>query len=439
MRTVLADHVALQARQIRFLVTGVINTALDFAVFTALLRLADLAAFYANLAAFTVAVCCSYLLSRFWSFADRRGGSSVSFLLWMAAIALSASWLLARLVAAGLHVALAKVAVTALVMVLSYSAMNLLVFRADRARTALLGGLAALLASVGLTQALSPDTEPRGLPKDMRALYFDTARPPVETGLKVYHLGHSLVGRDMPAMLQQLAGDGHDYRSQLGWGTSLSQHLRGPDAIPGYAEENDHLHFEPLSEVLTSPDYDVLVFTEMIGLDAAIRYHDSAAAVRELIETAHAANPDLSFALYETWHPLNEGDWVARIPEDRATMWEPALLAPAIEAAGGAPVRIIPAGTVMAELVRRAEATAGGIGGMTSRHDLFSDNIHLNDLGQYLVALTHYTSLYRTSPEGLPHRLRRADGTPAQAPTPELAREMQRVVWQVVSSSPLYR
>ena len=426
-------------RQIRFVITGVINTALDFVVFASLLRFTGLEAFHANLAAFTAAVCCSYMLNRFWSFADRRSGSPISFILWMTAIALLSSWILAWLVGAGLHIALSKVAVTALVMALSYSAMNLLVFRADRIRAAFIGGLAAVLAAVGLTLALPPGDGPRGLSKEMRALYPDTAQPPVETGLRVYHLGHSLVGRDMPAMLQQLAGHGHVYRSQLGWGTTLSQHLQGPDSVFGYTAENNHPQFEPLAEMLVNADYDVLVFTEMIGLDAAIRYHGSGAAVRQLVETAHAANANLSFALYETWHPLNEGDWLARISEDRATMWEPYLLAPAIEAAGGKPVRIIPAGTVMAELVRRVEATAGGIGGMKNRYDLFSDDIHLNDFGHYLVALTHYASLYRRSPEGLPYNLQRADGSPASAPAPELALEMQRVVWQVVSSSPFYR
>ena len=45
-------------------------------------------------------------------------------------------------------------------------------------------------------------------------------------------------------------------------------------------------------------------------------------------------------------------------------------------------------------------------------------------LGIYLVALTHYAVLYGKSPVGLPHELRRADGTPATAPSPELARRM---------------
>ncbi|MFD1807714.1 hypothetical protein ACFSHQ_04690 [Gemmobacter lanyuensis] len=57
---------------------------------------------------------------------------------------------------------------------------------------------------------------------------------PPQPPAAVYHLGHSLVGRDMPAMLAQLLR--HRYHSQLGWGASLNQHWQG--AVPGLAEEN---------------------------------------------------------------------------------------------------------------------------------------------------------------------------------------------------------
>ena len=67
---------------------------------------------------------------------------------------------------------------------------------------------------------------------------------------------------------------------------------------------------------------------------------------------------------------------------------------------------------------------------------LFSDQIHLNDLGAYLIALTHYAVLYGKSPVGLPHDLTRADGTPATAPGPDAALLMQNVVWDVVKSYP---
>ena len=72
----------------------------------------------------------------------------------------------------------------------------------------------------------------------------------------------------------------------------------------------------------------------------------------------------------------------------------------------------------MARFVR-ALAERGGVDGLASERDLFRrdadgdlDPIHVNDLGAYLVALTHYAVLYQRTPVGLPRALRRADGTP---------------------------
>ena len=81
--------------------------------------------------------------------------------------------------------------------------------------------------------------------------------------------------------------------------------------------------------------------------------------------------------------------------------------------------------------------------GLTRRHDLFAtqpdgspDPIHFNDLGAYLMALTHFAVLYHHSPEGLPHQLARADGSRAQALSPKAAQVLQRVVWHVVTRYP---
>jgi hypothetical protein len=76
------------------------------------------------------------------------------------------------------------------------------------------------------------------------------------------------------------------------------------------------------------------------------------------------------------------------------------------------------------------------VGNVRDRTGLFArtgeggvDQIHLNDLGNYFVALVHYAVLYHRSPVGLPHRLLKGDGTPADAPAPETARLMQEVAW----------
>lgn len=248
--------------------------------------------------------------------------------------------------------------------------------------------------------------------------------------LKTYHLGHSLVGRDMPAMLAQVAG--HEYHSQLGWGASLSDHWKG--TVNGFAMENAHPAHRPVREALASVDYDAVIFTEMVELKDAIRYHDSAARLADWAQLAREARPDMRLYLYETWHRLGDAaGWLQRIDADLPALWEDQILGPAIMAAGD--IYVIPGGQVMAKVVRAAEA--GKIADITDRRAFFTDDIHLNDLGNWLIAMTHFAVLYHRSPVGLPAQLTRADGTPATPPTAQAARLMQELVWQVVTGYPL--
>jgi len=265
-----------------------------------------------------------------------------------------------------------------------------------------------------------------------------------ERPIAVYHLGHSLVGRDMPAMLAQLAGEGHRYALQLGWGTSLKEHWEPDLAINGFEAENDTPKFRPAREAIGSGDYDAVVLTEMVELRDAIKYHDSATYLGKWADLARAASADTRVYLYETWHRLDDpAGWLARLDADLQSLWEDKLLLPDLAAGGAArPIHVIPAGQVMARFVRAVEA-AGGVDNIASRDALFRrdddgtlDDIHLNDLGHYLVALTHYAVLYGRSPVGLPHELTRADGSPATAPGPQAARLMQETVWQVVTTYP---
>lgn len=277
----------------------------------------------------------------------------------------------------------------------------------------------------------------------MDALYAEPAVPP-DGPLRVFHLGHSLVGRDMPAMLAQLAGTGHRYDSQLGWGASLKAHW-GDAPMAGFAEENAHDRFRAAGAAVDSGDYDAVVLTEMVEIRDAIRYHASADYLGRWARRAWAANPDAQVYLYETWHNLDDPEgWLARIDRDGGRYWEGEILRRALAADGmDRPIRVIPAGPVLAAFVRELTAR-GGVDGLTGAADLFArtadgaqDTIHLNDLGAYLVALTHYAVLYGRSPVGLPFELRRADGSAAAAPGPEAARLMQQVAWDVVRAHPL--
>ncbi|GAA6202407.1 hypothetical protein [Aquicoccus sp. SU-CL01552] len=287
-------------------------------------------------------------------------------------------------------------------------------------------------------------SKPRPPGAEVIAGAYATPLPPPEGPLSVYHLGHSLVGRDMPAMLAQLGGAGHSYALQLGWGTSLKEHWEPELPINGFETENDTPQFRPARAAIGSGDYDAVVLTEMVELRDAIKYHDSARYLSKWADLARQAAPGTRVYLYESWHRLDvpEG-WLSRLDGDLESVWEAKVLLPDLAAGGAArPIHVIPAGQVMAAFVRAVEA-AGGVDNITGREDLFArdetgalDPIHMGDLGAYLVALTHYAVLYGRSPLGLPRQLTRADGTAATAPGPNAARLMQQTVWQVVTAYP---
>jgi hypothetical protein len=292
---------------------------------------------------------------------------------------------------------------------------------------ALIAGLFVVFVAVTVWR----NAHPRALTVEALAQRYAVPLDAPAGPMSVYHLGHSLVGRDMPAMLAQLAG--HDYASQLGWGASLKQHWNGD--VPGFAEENATEAFRPAESVETV-DYDAVILTEMVELRDAMRYHDSG---RYLARWADRSG-DARIYLYETWHRLDDpAGWLDRIDADWAGLWE-VILRQAM-ARTDVTIHVVPGGQVMAAVVRRIEA--GGVPGLTRREDLFAktgdgvvDTIHLNDLGNYVIALTHYATLYHRSPVGLPHDLKRADGTAMQAIDAEAASIIQQVVWDVVTRYP---
>jgi hypothetical protein len=251
----------------------------------------------------------------------------------------------------------------------------------------------------------------------------------------VFHIGHSLVGRDMPAMLAQLAGEGHDYASQLGWGATLKSHWDPDTPINGFDVENAHDKYRDAHEAVDSGNYDALVLTEMVEIKAAIAYFDSPRMLHYWANKAQGSGMPVYF--YETWHPVDDPEgWRMRLDRDLAMYWEGKIIRPALAMADDpAPIYLIPGGQVMAAMAD-VLAAQGPVGPLTTHADLFVDDIHFNDYGAYLIALTHYAVLYQKSPVGLPHALNRADGTPANDPGNEAARLMQQTVWDVVVRLP---
>lgn len=261
---------------------------------------------------------------------------------------------------------------------------------------------------------------------------FDAGRtiepPPVgaRSEASVFFIGHSLINHDMPAMLAGLAasaGVTHDYDSHIGNGASLSWIWNNPTTGEGLNPRT----------ALPTGSYDTIVMTEAIPLADQMQYNDTDGYAGNFYDLAMTGDSSAQTYFYETWHSLDGAyDWRARLTSDRA-LWE-SVIDQVNAAKSGPDMLLIPAGTAMARLVDRIES--GGVPGMSSRRDLFLDDIHLNDVGNYFIACVQFAAIYRRSPVGLTRTTVDRFGGAFTAPSADVARIMQEIAWDVVSNDP---
>ena len=97
---------------------------------------------------------------------------------------------------------------------------------------------------------------------------------------------------------------------------------------------------------------------------------------------------------------------------------------------GAPPVYLIPGHRMMARLYDDIQLDL--VPGIDSLPQFFEDNIHLNHLGAYAMAMIHYACLYNESPVGLPANLH-YDLDNETHPSNELALYLQTMIWEVVT------
>ncbi len=244
---------------------------------------------------------------------------------------------------------------------------------------------------------------------------------------RVFFIGHSLVNHDMPRMVSQVAQDAghtHDYAVQVINGGPLR--LAWDDSAT--AEGTDS------RANLPSGNYDTVILTEAIPLADQIEWNDTYGFASRFYQLAISSNAATQVYLYETWHGLTDPNWRARIRTDLSA-WE-GIIDHVNANNEGPPMRLIPAGQALGALVDRVEA--GGVPGLTARRDLFDDDpmndIHMNDIGNYFIALVHYAAIYRRSPIGRTFRMNGEEGHVYQMPSEAMARVMQEVAWEAVNA-----
>ena len=305
--------------------------------------------------------------------------------------------------------------------------------------TGRLVALAALICLIG-NGALAMNEEARGA--------TGTSAWAVKDRVRAFYSGHSL-SDGVPEIVEQIArslGSRLDFEVQVLGYSLLRQRTKGEEASAsewtGYrAGHNRQSTGLNVAEELRLPrrlspgdKYDVLVVTERHDLPAIARKERTAFYLTEMAKHLLAGNPDGEVLLYHTWlnvDPDAPWPWI-NYERTVSSMWECIASRANLDlpARGDVPrVRVLPGAGALAELAAALwEDKVPGIAVSSPGERvrlLFSDTVHLSDVGRYYMALLHYAVLFGRSPEG------------AAVPAPislETGRYMQTLAWQYAVS-----
>ncbi len=235
---------------------------------------------------------------------------------------------------------------------------------------------------------------------------------------EVQSLGYSLL-RQRTKGEDRSASDWSGYRAgnnRRGSGLNVAEELRQPRRLP------------------PGDKYDALVVTERHELpDVAVKERTAFYLV-DMAKHLLSGNPNAEILFYHTWLYIDPDAPWPWIDYERAVlpMWECVASRANLDLPkrGDSPrIRVVPGGSALAELVAALwDGKVPGIAPSTPGARvrlLFSDNVHMSDIGRYYIALVHYAVLFGRSPEGaiIPRQL-----------SQEAGRHLQTMAWQYASA-----
>jgi GNAT superfamily N-acetyltransferase len=269
----------------------------------------------------------------------------------------------------------------------------------------------------------------------------------VTRGLKTYHLGNSLTDTINPWLkpIADSTGVEHTYArwtipgAQVSWLWEHPGQGFGEPAGAGFIE-TFAAQYAPIDHISLQPFADPSLDKE-------------GPAALNLLKPVLASSPDVQVWIYAQWPPRDMpgqkdvfktssfatgANWalppwkVERQPNnweeavENSRTYHEAFRAWVDERIPGKQVLVVPGGSALVKLKQAIDK--GEIPGVTNFYDEhFSDDLHLSEKGQYMVALAFYSALYRQSPEGRVTSAR-TGLTEAQA------KSYQRIAWETVST-----
>ncbi|MEM6939546.1 MAG: DUF4214 domain-containing protein [Pseudomonadota bacterium] len=234
-------------------------------------------------------------------------------------------------------------------------------------------------------------------------------------------IGHSLIGKELPNMFNSIMTDmGRASQAE-------AQIINGAPLIWNW-ENGARAEGVNARAVLPNGQYDTVIITEASPLQDHIAWNNTHGYAERYLDLALSSNPSTSFFVYETWPRLDSSvaNWRAQLANDLSAWNSVVAHLNASKPASAPTVKLIPAAQAMANL--HDAILEGDVSGLSQITDLFSDDIHLNDVGMWFIAALHLQALTGIHASTLPLQTYDEWGVPYAAPSRALANDMLEVI-----------
>ena len=217
---------------------------------------------------------------------------------------------------------------------------------------------------------------------------------------RLFISGHSLTDRPFPDFLARIAeslGRSMHWNAQNLPGSTLRDRTRGIGSWAAIGNNRPN----------GGPALDLFIVTEQHTLLGNIVWNDTVRHLRIMHDEMIARSPACQTFLFTSWMDLSDradpSRWIA-YERAAAPVWACVAerLNLSLTAEGRADrVGVIPAALALAELVEHGRACAGPcLNALAQVEALFSDSVHLTEVGAYYVALICYAYCNGRSPLG---------------------------------------
>lgn len=234
----------------------------------------------------------------------------------------------------------------------------------------------------------------------------------------VFFVGHSLMS-DLPGMTKSLVESRRSQAMGLRHQDIAGAPLHWQWEAASRKDEFERIYGGRYDVHLKTGEFDTLVVTEGVPRGGQAEEAQTIEYLGRFVQFARSHRPDIRVFYYETWAHLTSGTpqnspydvssphrnlkWRERIDED-ARMWARIVETVNHRHPGQHPVRIIPGGPVLAAI--SDAIVAGEVAEWKSIRDLFSDDIHINQYGKFVMAMTFYSMITGRQADGLPSDIR---------------------------------